>query len=52
MWWSAGWSSNSGIKDHRSNEDKSSRSPAVADFDWPYLAGYGYGLGIRVMMDQ
>lgn len=23
----------------------------LADFDWPYLAGYGYGLGVRVMMD-
>ena len=23
----------------------------LADFDWPYHAGYGYGLGVRVMMD-
>lgn len=27
-------------------------SPAQrADFDWPVLAGYGYGLGVRVMTD-
>src|SRR5690606_17333426 len=23
----------------------------LADFNWPYLAGYGYGLGVRVMID-
>lgn len=23
----------------------------LADFDWPFLAGYGYGLGVRVMID-
>ncbi|WP_019533220.1 serine hydrolase domain-containing protein [Paenibacillus ginsengihumi] len=23
----------------------------LADFDWPHLAGYGYGLGVRVMID-
>jgi CubicO group peptidase (beta-lactamase class C family) len=23
----------------------------LADFDWPYLAGYGYGLGVRTMID-
>lgn len=24
----------------------------LADFDWPYQAGYGYGLGVRTMMDR
>jgi len=23
----------------------------LADFNWPYQAGYGYGLGVRVMID-
>ncbi|HEY5561551.1 MAG TPA: serine hydrolase domain-containing protein [Clostridiaceae bacterium] len=23
----------------------------LVDFDWPYQAGYGYGLGVRVMID-
>lgn len=23
----------------------------LADFDWPFQAGYGYGLGVRVMID-
>jgi CubicO group peptidase (beta-lactamase class C family) len=23
----------------------------LLDFDWPYQAGYGYGLGVRVMLD-
>lgn len=23
----------------------------LADFNWPYLAGYGYGLGVRTMID-
>ncbi|TYP76377.1 serine hydrolase domain-containing protein [Paenibacillus methanolicus] len=23
----------------------------LADYNWPYLAGYGYGLGVRTMMD-
>lgn len=26
-------------------------SQQLSDFDWPYQAGYGYGLGVRVMMD-
>jgi CubicO group peptidase (beta-lactamase class C family) len=24
----------------------------LLDFDWPYQAGYGYGLGVRVMIDR
>ncbi|GFP74573.1 serine hydrolase domain-containing protein [Clostridium fungisolvens] len=24
----------------------------ILDFDWPYQAGYGYGLGVRVMIDK
>ena len=24
----------------------------LQDFDWPYQAGYGYGLGVRTMMDR
>ncbi|MDP4091165.1 MAG: serine hydrolase domain-containing protein [Bacillota bacterium] len=26
-------------------------SQQLKDFDWPFQAGYGYGLGVRVMMD-
>lgn len=24
----------------------------LADYNWPYLAGFGYGLGVRVLMDK
>ena len=24
----------------------------LSDFDWPYQAGYGYGLGVRTMIDK
>jgi CubicO group peptidase (beta-lactamase class C family) len=24
----------------------------LADYDWPYLEGFGYGLGVRVLMDK
>ncbi|MFB9325582.1 serine hydrolase domain-containing protein [Paenibacillus aurantiacus] len=26
-------------------------SQQLKDYNWPYLAGYGYGLGVRTMMD-